>query len=664
MAALIIILSLVIVTLLYWRYKQQAPHLSVHLKKTLPNNAVIIVSTLPGKNTLKRLQRHVNATFVSHTNWQATSSNFEGRPIWVGCLCGAHRNEPNNKPTYQQRHLLLAAEPAEPSTSIAAQLETVEVTAWQRYIERQPLLMKQWLTTALQRSNTLAVADSAGTKLSFRRLLIATWAMADLLKKPLHGEHNIGLLMPPSAGGTLGILSLWWLGKTIVGLNYTASLNALHSACEQSQLQHILTSRRFVQQLKKRGIELDEILNAHQVIYLEDLKKQLSKLRLLGYLTKTYLLPKTIIARHMAKTRHTDTAMILFSSGSEGHPKGVQLSFANLLGNVKQIAVRINLGPHDAMLSILPIFHAFGLTATTLLPLIEGVTMVCHPDPRDASTLGKLTEQYQATILCGTSTFFRLYAKSRHITSEQFQSIRYVIAGAERLQPDVRTLFEAKFQRDIYEGYGTTELSPVACVNQPDDANNINHVIGTVGRTLPGCAVRIVDPDSHKVLPIGEAGMIAVAGINVMQSYLNAPDKTEQAFIQADGLRWYLTGDKGQLSEHGFLQILDRYSRFAKLGGEMVSLTAVESSIKECLAMPEIELLAVAVPDPRKGEQIVLLVAGVTTKQLDGIQHTVTQAKINNLMKPQRYQYVENIPKLGSGKTDFSAARKLAIPTK
>ncbi len=308
-----------------------------------------------------------------------------------------------------------------------------------------------------------------------------------------------------------------------------------------------------------------------------------------------------------------DTAAILFSSGSEGTPKGIELTHRNIMANVRQTSDVLNTEANDVVLSNLPLFHAFGLTATTFLPLLEGIPMVCHPDPTDALGCAKAIARHRATFLCSTSTFLRLYTRNKRIHPMMLESLRLVVAGAERLSPDVRESFALKFQKPIYEGYGATETTPVASCNLPDSLSTEDWRVqtgnrpGTVGMPLPGTSFRIVDPVSLETLPPGEDGLILIGGVQVMKGYLKAPDKTADAIVELDGQRWYKTGDKGHQDEDGFLTIVDRYSRFAKLGGEMISLTQVEEQVRRVLGEPEMELVAVNVPDPKKGERIILL---------------------------------------------------------
>ncbi len=532
------------------------------------------------------------------------------------------------------------------------------IYAWERYISLMPSIPEVWIKQAKARKGKKVIADSTGVELSSERLLVATLALSKLLEPILREQERVGICLPPSVGGAMAMMSGFVLGKTLVNLNYTASKSALDAAISESNIKTIITSGRFIEQLKKKGFFLEEVFSNSKIILLEDMRQQLDKFTLLKTLLHVKLSSAEQLINHYVTRVATDhTAAILFSSGSEGKPKGVVLSHKNILGNVKQSMIILGAKSDDSILSILPIFHAFGLTATTILPLLEGVFMVCHPDPTDAAMLGELADKYKPTILCGTSTFFRIYSKARQLTAEQFSSLNFVVAGAEKLLPEVRAMFEKKFDKIIYEGYGTTELSPVASVNQPNEGDKINNKIGTVGSSVPGGRFMIIDPESKEELPIGEAGMITFGGVNVMEGYLHNPQKTAEVIFKRHRIRWYQTGDKGMLDEEGYLTILDRYSRFAKLGGEMVSLSAVEEEVMSLLGADneENEILAVATPDQKKGECISLLY----TMAIDAsdIKQQVNSAKINNLLKPQNYFQVDAIPKLGSGKTDFSAAK-------
>lgn len=594
---------------------------------------------------------------MSLQQWRASKVQST-LPLWALCVCGRSVVAPTREQVVPTRKMVAFA-PLDMALTPES-LALFEAQVWHHYTGRQPGIVAQWLRHARHRPRQLAIADSSGKQLNMRRSIVGVMALNRVLTPLLCKADKVGICLPPGLGGCLALLSVLAQGKVMVGINYTASHYAMRASIDASSLEHVITSRLFLIKLKQRGIDLTAVFEGVQIHYLEDLHKQIFKPRLIAMALLVRLLPRYWLERIMVRpVSQQQPAAILFSSGSEGKPKGVVLTHGNLIGNVCQMSEVIEAQRRDVMVAILPIFHAFGLTVNTLLPLMYGLTLVCHPDPRDAGGIGTLVAQYQGTILCGTSTFFRLYAKSRHIQPEQFASLRYIVAGAEKLLPEVRLLFEEKFKRPLYEGYGTTELAPVVSVNCPDLPERIRHCIGSVGLPIPGCVVRILDPKTTAPLPQGSAGMIAVAGVNVMQGYLNDTQKTQAVMIKADGLRWYLTGDKGQLNPDGFIRVLDRYSRFAKLGGEMVSLGAVEQEVAKVLDQPEVEVIAVALADVKKGEQIVLLAAG-DTLNIAALEQAVKASSMNNLMKPQRYYQVVSIPKLGSGKTDFAAVKVLA----
>ena len=539
------------------------------------------------------------------------------------------------------------------------------IHTWQEYSHTLEPLAISFLRTAKSQSNKLIVMD-ATTELTYGRLLTASLVFAKQLQLTMQGQQNIGLLLPTSAGATIANLAVLINGKTVVNLNYTAIPKVVELCMEKADIKTILTSKRFLKKLEERGIDMSPLQAKAKFVYLEDVKAEIPKLTLLLGLLKAKLLPVVILkACYFHKTKLEDTAAILFSSGSEGVPKGVKLTHANIMINIKQVISMLNPPDDEVVLNSLPIFHAFGLTVTTFMPLIEGIPMVCQPDPTDAKTIGRLIARYQVSILVATSTFLRIYTKNKRLHPLMFQSLRLVVAGAERLNPDVRSAFKEKFGKDIHEGYGATETSPVAACNILDILLShsgdvqVGNKIGTVGLPIPGTTVKIVNPNSLAELPIGEAGLILIGGSQVMLGYLHDSEKTEAVLVEKDGIRWYKTGDKGKIDTDGYLTILDRYSRFAKLGGEMISLTAIEIQIAEVINNEEIEILAVAIPDSSKGEQVVLLVAG--DMDLAELKSNILQSNINSLMIPKQYLAVETIPKLGTGKTDFSEAKKLVL---
>lgn len=537
--------------------------------------------------------------------------------------------------------------------------------SWQHYMEELPSLGDAWIDSVRRNPSGLALVDGMSPPLSAARALAASSAMARRFGR-LSPEPNIGLLLPTSTGGVLANMAGLLAGKTLINLNYTASLGAMRSSLEQGEVSTIYTARRFVQRLQQRGMAVDAMLEGYQVVYLEDLRGQLGRLELMLRWMAVYLLPSWLLKLYWNLGRDASaTAAILFSSGSEGAPKGVMLSHGNFMANIKQISDVLNTQHDDVVMASLPLFHAFGLTVTQLIPLIEGVPMVCHADPTDGLGIARAVATHRATIMFGTSTFLRLFVRNPRIEPLMLDSLRIVVAGAERLDEDVRQGFKLKFNKDIYEGYGATETAPVAAVNLPD-ALDVQYLQvqrggkkGTVGMPLPGSSFKIINPDTGKELPTGEAGMILIGGPQVMQGYLGSPEKTAKAIWTLEGARWYVTGDKGFVDADGFLTIVDRYSRFAKIGGEMISLGAVEQAIREALTEYEINVLAVSLPDARKGERIVVLYEPLALSP-DELRRLLRQAGCPPLLSPSVWLEVDHLPRLGSGKADFATAQQLA----
>jgi acyl-[acyl-carrier-protein]-phospholipid O-acyltransferase / long-chain-fatty-acid--[acyl-carrier-protein] ligase len=532
---------------------------------------------------------------------------------------------------------------------------------WQVYPSKLDPIHVAWLKSAKKSKTTFAVADIEGVEISHKKFLTGVLLFSKKIEA-YSPEQNVGLLLPSSGGGAIASIAILSLGKTIVNFNFTAGKKALNSAAKQAEVKHIYTSRKFLDKMLERGINLESYFPESKLLMLEDIKEEISTLSRIGTLLKAIILPASMIQKSYFKdVSMNDTAAILFSSGSEGSPKGVELSHSNIAVNAKQAAIELGAVDSDVIMSTLPTFHAFGFAITTLMPLSEGIPIVCHADPKDVSTIASGIQKYSGTILVGTPTFLRMYTISKKVTSESIQSLRLVVAGAEKLRSEVRESFEAKFKLPVYEGYGTTETSPGASVNLPDIESpyKLRNRSGTVGKAFSGTEFKIVDPDSLDPIPTGEDGLILIGGPQIMKGYLKMPEKTAQVIELIDGYRWYRTGDKGHLDEDGFLTIVDRYSRFAKIGGEMISLTTVEEEILNACNDKDLEIAATCLPDQRKGEKIVLL----ATNNLDKnqLKKLLTDAKVNPLYCPAQVLMVEEIPKLGSGKTDFGATKKIAL---
>ena len=463
----------------------------------------------------------------------------------------------------------------------------------------------------------------------------------------------IGLLLPSSVGGALANLAVSLLGRVPINLNYTAGAGAVEHAVKKAGIQHILTSRKL---LEKTGLP-----ERPEMIFLEELAPRVSKLRVLIDQALFVTLPAAWAIRHLAKdilhVPLSDTATVIFSSGSTGVPKGVVLTHANILSNVMGISQVFDLGKKDRMMGVLPFFHSFGFTVTLWFPLIKGFSVIYHTNPLDAKIIGELAGKYQATVMLSTPTFLGAY--TRKCKPEQFQHLRYVITGAERMRESIAKAFLEKFGVPALEGYGTTELSPVATVNIPNvsmgEINQVGNKAGKIGHPIPGVSVKIVDPESFADRPQGDAGMLLVKGPNVMKEYLGEPEKTAQA-MHGD---WYITGDIAQIDHDGFVQIVDRLSRFSKIGGEMVPHISLEDKLHQLAQAAESMFAVTAIPDEKKGEQLVVLHVPCA---IDEIYKKLQDSDLPKLWIPGRDHFfeVEALPLLGTGKLDLQKLKQIA----
>lgn len=537
--------------------------------------------------------------------------------------------------------------------------------SWCRYVERAKSIPKIWIGEAKKVGSNLSIADSTGVELSGYKFMTAVLLMRKKFKKLFGQEQNIGLIVPTSAGGSIANMATLTLGRTIVNLNYSSGTASLKHAIELAEIKQIVTSTQFMNKLKTKGFDLEEALEGVELIYLEEVKKTISKFEQLSTFFQAKFLPSVLLSWFYVKSvPTTDTAAILFSSGSEGTPKGIELSHQNIVGNIKQFINVINPNEKDVMLGILPIFHSFGITVTTFAPLLEGIPVVCHPDPTDGLGIAKMSHKYKVTLLFATATFYRLYARNKKIHPKMFENLRMAIAGAEKLPKEVTKMFKERFGKEIWEGYGATETAPAASCNVHDAIVPKSYKVqvgvkeGTIGLPLPGTAMMIVDPETHEPLSRGEQGMILIGGVQVMKGYLKAKEKTNDVIKEIEGIRWYVSGDKGHIDEDGFVTIVDRYSRFAKIGGEMVSLGLVEGEIAQLMG-EEDNFAITAIPDEKKGEKIVLLLEG--EKAIDTLKEEIKALGLNPLFVPTNYFKVDEVPKLGTGKADFKGAKSLAL---
>lgn len=548
---------------------------------------------------------------------------------------------------------------------VQRRVQELSIDAWSAYIRTLRPIAQSFVRTARKTGSNALVFSPDGKHFTGTRMLASVLAFARVIAAQTLGQQRVGVLLPPSAAGLICNLAVLAKGKTVVNLNYSAGTTVILDCMSRAGLGTVYTSKLFAQRLEQRGIDMHAISARCHLVYAEDIRSALPNWRLLYDFLRARLLPSWLIEwSDFEKCKLDDVAAIMFSSGSEGVPKGVELTHYNFMGNIKQVFSVLNANHDDVMLGSLPMFHAFGLAVTSFLPVVEGIPVVMQPDPTDAKAVGRLCAEFRVTVMVGTSTFLRMYATSKHVHPLMFRHIRLIFAGAEKLREEVRNLYRSRFQIEIFEGYGTTETTPVASVNIYDtllgdySTVQIGNKPGTVGTPLPGSQLRIVDPDTLDELPVGNDGLILIGGAQIMKGYLDDPARTAEAVATLDGKRWYKTGDKGHVDNEGFLTIVDRYSRFAKLGGEMVSLGAIEQKIGDSGFMDGCDFSVVAIPDATKGEKVVMLYSG--ERDPDEVRLGLRNLGMPPLFLPGQVFQVEAVPKLGTGKADFTAGKALA----
>jgi len=502
--------------------------------------------------------------------------------------------------------------------------------------------------TMLASSNTFdkkeaLIEDISRETVNYKQLILRSILLSQLIKKRTEAGEHIGILMPNVNALPILFFALQFIGRVPAMLNFSVGILAVNRACETAQVKTIFTSSRFITNAKLEKMAEDLEKN-HTVIYLEDLKEEVTLGKKISALLMS-LNPEKHYAKQKINTNPDSAAVILFTSGSEGHPKGVVLSHGNLLANYCQVRCHIYFNPSELVFSCLPLFHSFGLNAGFLMPLFGGAKIFLYPTPLHYRLIPELIYELRATIFFGTNTFFKSYARYAH--PYDFSSLKVIVAGAEKLHDDTSRLWANKYGLRIIQGYGVTETSPVISIN-----TLMSNEAGTVGRIIPDmeCYIKPVDG-------IERGGHLVVKGPNVMQGYLfhDKPGKIHPPSTHR-GAGWYDTGDIADIDDEGNITILGRAKRFAKIGGEMVSLSAVEELA--ALTWPDINHAATAVHDERKGERIILVTEkeGAERKQL---QETAKANHIGELTIPKSVMIVDKIPVLGTGKTDYINLSKM-----
>ena len=466
--------------------------------------------------------------------------------------------------------------------------------------------------------------------------------------------------MPPGKGGLIANLAVLFAGKIPVNLNFTAGKKSVESAIKQAKLDYFITAEKFMEKMPNFAWP-----EAQQLLLLDKVVSEL-KPKALAWMIKLKILPtaRMIKKRGLLARNNNDEAVLLFTSGSSGEPKGVPLSHRNLLANICQFGSRLDCAAGSSLLACLPLFHSFGSTVTTFFPLLEGHNIITYPSPLETKRLAELVEEHQVTFLTSTPTFLRGYL--RNAKREQLANLKFVITAAEKLPQNLAQTFEKRLGHLPLEGYGLTETAPAAYINLPnpiatDEAPLIPTAkAGTVGLPLSGVAIRITDPTTGEDLPISSSGCIWLKGANIFQGYLNKPELSAE--VIKDG--WFNTGDIGHVDSEGFLTLDGRLSRFSKIAGEMVPHETVEAEVSRILELDgeeERKIAIVGVPDEKKGEALVLLTSMAehqTGTFMNDLKRKLIEADIPALWCPKTLVVVEQIPILASGKLDLAGCRE------
>jgi acyl-[acyl-carrier-protein]-phospholipid O-acyltransferase / long-chain-fatty-acid--[acyl-carrier-protein] ligase len=506
-----------------------------------------------------------------------------------------------------------------------------------------------------RRFSTAVIDGIDSSELSRGKLLGAAAALSRFLRKEF-SDPRIAIVLPAGKGSMIANLAVMLAGKVAVDLNFTAGRGANESACKHAGLRIAISATPFMERVK-------DFPWPQRVLKLDELMPRL-KSRILFWWMMSIFAPTRLFLRllQVPKRGGHNEAVLLFTSGSSGEPKGVVLSHRNIVGNVSQFRELLDAKKEDAILASLPFFHSFGSTVTLWYPIIEGVRIVTYPNPLEVTKNAALIKKYKLTFLLATPTFLRGYL--RKAEPQQLRSLWLVITGAEKLPLDLAKAFEERFQQRVFEGYGLTETSPVVSVNLPEpqptkpgEQVQPSSRLGSVGKMAPGIAAEIREPETDRKLSLHETGMVWFRGANIFEGYLH--DEKRTADVLHDG--WFKTGDIGRFDEDGFLYIEGRLSRFSKIGGEMVPHEAVEQKIIELLGFSgndERVVAIVGVQDESKGEALILLAA--VDVDLSQLRDKLRETGVPNLWIPKKVCRVDSIPVLASGKLDLKKCQESA----
>jgi len=476
--------------------------------------------------------------------------------------------------------------------------------------------------------------DQERNPLSYTDLIRASFALGRKISGFTRKGERVGVMLPSSSGGVVTFFALHAFGRVPTMLNFTAGIRNLKAACELAGVKTVLTSHRFVEQGKLHDL-IDALETLTKVVYLEDVRKTV------GLPDKLFAAAAGALPMQFrAPVSASDPGVILFTSGSFGAPRGVVLSHANLVSNCRQISQHIPLDTNWVFFNPLPIFHCFGLTGGALLPILSGLKAFQYPSPLHIKQIPALVKDTKANVLFATDTFLNQYARSA--APDELSGLTFVVLGAEKVREETHNLIAEKFGPiPLLEGYGATEASPVIAVNTPPDNRR-----GTVGGLLPGIETRL-----EPVEGIPGGGKLLVRGPNIMSGYL-----TPGGGIEPLPGGWHDTGDVVSISDDDWIKILGRVKRFAKVGGEMVSLMAAEDLA--AAVWPDCRHAVVALPDPKKGERLIL-VTDRRDADTGALIEYAQQTGASELTVPRKIIRVQEIPVLGTGKTDYVALQRI-----
>ncbi|SHF29791.1 Acyl-CoA synthetase (AMP-forming)/AMP-acid ligase II [Kaistia soli DSM 19436] len=482
------------------------------------------------------------------------------------------------------------------------------------------------------------IEDTQRKPLTFDRVVIGAMVLGRVFAARTKPGERVGILLPNVATVAPTFFGLSAFGRVPAMLNFTAGAKNLAVACRAAEIRLVISSRRFIAEGKLEEL-VEAISKDVTFLWLEDVGKKVTGFdKFVGVVSSWFA--RAIHAR--SRVRPDDVGVVLFTSGSEGLPKGVALTHENVLANVEQFLRTLALSPDDSLFNPLPVFHSFGMTVGLVAPFSIGMRVFFYPTPLHYKQIPALIKDSGSTILIGTDTFAAGWG--RQAEDDQFKSLRLVVLGAERIKPQTRTLWRDRFGIELFEGYGATEAAPVIAANTP-----LFHRDGTVGRLLSGMSYRL-----EPVPGLDEGGRLWIRGPNVMRGYMR---ESAPGVLEATDDGWHDTGDIVSVDAEGYITILGRAKRFAKLGGEMISLAAAEAYVAQ--VWPDNAHAMVAVPDDRKGEQLVL----VTDRPSPDRDELIAAARLHGvaeIMLPRRIVSVEALPMLGTGKTDYPAITALA----